>query len=108
MSAYIDLVKAKIRIKKYGKQAIDRGRKALDPVDDILSMVEALDKLPTANVEEVRHAYWKRQPGKDPEAVCSHCGREAVYQIIDGKWEFENFCPHCGARMDGKGYKHNA
>lgn len=101
MSAYIDLTKAKICIKKYGKKAINRGRKALDLVDDILSMVEALDKLPTANVEEVRHAYWKRQPGKDPEAVCSHCGREAVYQIIDGKWEFENFCPHCGAKMDG-------
>lgn len=49
-------------------------------------------------------AYWKRQPGKDPEAVCSNCGREAVYQIIDGKWEFENFCPHCGAKMEGRGY----
>lgn len=102
MSVYNDLVKAKIRIKKYGKQAIDSGRKALDPADDILSMVEALDQLPNANVEEVRHAYWKRQPSKDPEAVCSACGREAVYQIIDGKWAFENFCPHCGAKMDGK------
>lgn len=56
--------------------------------------------LPTADVEEIRHAYWKRQPGKDPNAFCSVCGREAVYQIIDGKWAFENFCPHCGAKMD--------
>lgn len=47
-------------------------------------------------------AYWKRQPSKDPEAVCSHCGREVVYQIIDGKWAFENFCPHCGAEMKGE------
>ncbi len=47
----------------------------------------------------MKHAYWKRQPGKDPEAACSACGREAVYQIIDGKWAFENFCPHCGAEM---------
>ena len=104
MSAYIDLVKAKIRIKKYGKQAINRNRKALDPVDDILSMVEALDQLPAAEVQEIRHAYWKRQPSKDPEAVCSVCGRVAVYQIVDGKWAFENFCPHCGAEMKGKQY----
>ena len=104
MSAYIDLVKAKIRIKKYGKKAINRGRKALDPVDDILSMVEALDQLPAAEVQEIRHAYWKRQPSKDPEAVCSVCGRVAVYQIVDGKWAFENFCPHCGAEMKGKQY----
>lgn len=50
----------------------------------------------------MKHAYWKRQPGKDPNAFCSACGREAVYQIVDGKWEFENFCPHCGAKMDGE------
>ncbi len=50
----------------------------------------------------MKHAYWKRQPSKDPEAVCSACGREAVYQIIDNKWAFENFCPHCGAKMEGE------
>ena len=52
----------------------------------------------------MKHAYWKRQSGKDPEAVCSACGREAVYQIIDNKWAFENFCPHCGAKMGEEEY----
>jgi uncharacterized protein with PIN domain len=37
-----------------------------------------------------------------PEAVCSECGREVVYQVIDNKYFFENFCPHCGARMKGE------
>ncbi len=54
------------------------------------------------NWQAIRHAYWQRQPDKDPEAVCSACGREAVYQIIDNKWAFENFCPHCGAKMEGE------
>lgn len=54
------------------------------------------------NWQEIKHAYWKKQPGKDPEAVCSNCGREAVYQIIDNRWAFENFCPHCGAKMEGE------
>lgn len=100
MHRYIDAESATTQIKNYGKQALDSDRNGLDPVDDILSMVEALDKLPAAEVQEIRHAYWKRQPGKDPNAFCSVCGREAVYQIIDGKWAFENFCPHCGAKMD--------
>ena len=48
---------------------------------------------------------WVRQnkiKGKvTPEAVCSECGREVVYQVIDNKYFFENFCPHCGAEMKG-------
>lgn len=41
---------------------------------------------------------WVRQKGS-PEAICSNCGRNVVYQAIDNKWAFENFCPHCGAKM---------
>ena len=41
---------------------------------------------------------WIRHKGSS-EAVCSNCGREVVYQIIDNRWRFENFCPHCGAHM---------
>lgn len=46
MSRYIDLEDAKVCIRNYGKQAIDSGRNDLDAVDDIVSMVEALDALP--------------------------------------------------------------
>ena len=102
MRKYIDFASAKSQIKNCGKQAIDSGRKALDPVDDIVSIVNALDTLPTADVQKIQHAYWKMQSGRDPEAICSACGREAVYQIIDNKWAFENFCPHCGAKMEGE------
>lgn len=70
--------------------------------EGIALAAKAVKEEPTADVQAIRHAYWQRQPGKDPEAVCSNCGREVVYQIIDNKWAFENFCPHCGAEMDGK------
>lgn len=44
----------------------------------------------------------KKELGVDrAEAECSICGREVVYQVIDGIWGFENFCPHCGADMRG-------
>lgn len=43
---------------------------------------------------------WVRQKGS-PEAICSECGRDVVYQVIDNKWAFENFCPNCGSKMKG-------
>lgn len=55
-----------------------------------------------ADFVEVKHGEWVRQKGR-PEAICSECGREVVYQIIDNKWWFENFCPHCGADMRKEG-----
>jgi hypothetical protein len=55
--------------------------------------------LPSADVAPVVHSRWiKTEDG----AECENCGREAVYQIVDDHWEYENFCPHCGARMDGE------
>lgn len=35
-------------------------------------------------------------------AECENCGREAAYQIVDDHWEYEPWCPHCGARMDAQ------
>lgn len=54
--------------------------------------------------ESDKQAYWKpqnKEPGK-PEAICSNCGRGVVYQVIDNKYEYENFCPHCGFAMNQK------
>lgn len=64
--------------------------------------------LPAANVIEIKHGYWKPQPFvptkgiPTSEAVCSVCGRDAVYKIVDNKYYFEDYCPHCGTKMDGE------
>lgn len=63
-------------------------------------VIDRIKAVPTADVQEVRHAEWVLQENKHPEAVCSNCGREVVYQIVNNRWEFENYCPHCGAKMD--------
>lgn len=52
-----------------------------------------------ADYTEVKHGEWVRQKGQ-PEAICSECGREVVYRIINNKWGFESYCPCCGAKMD--------
>lgn len=72
----------------------------------IKAVETVLEDTPTADVVEVKHGHWVRQEkmvgGKvQAEAVCSSCGTDVVYQVIDNRWQFENYCPHCGARMDG-------
>lgn len=54
---------------------------------------------------KINHSKWvKRTDGKvgECEAYCLRCGRDVVYQIIDSRYQFENYCPHCGAKMDLK------
>lgn len=55
--------------------------------------------LPSADVVQVVHGHWVKTADG---AECDNCGREAVYQIIDGRWQYEPWCPHCGAIMDNK------
>lgn len=59
-----------------------------------------LNETPTADVEEVKHGYWKHtfelgQIGKYHYWNCSLCG---VASNDDG---IEKYCPYCGAKMDG-------
>ena len=89
---------------------------AIDGIDRAFAAVHGADMndshfmriaqyLYNAGYRKQSEGEWIRRekiPGKiTPEAVCSKCGREVVYQVIDNKWEFENYCPHCGTKMKG-------
>ena len=51
---------------------------------------------PTADVHEVRHASWTHDD--EGNAICTGCkGRSSEIFAI-----YYNFCPDCGAIMDGK------
>ena len=80
----------------------------------LASVMAFIDDLPAADVVEVKHGYWKlltfkggRRSGQ-AEAKCSICGRDAVYQIVNNRYEFENFCPHCGVKMRGESNEREA
>lgn len=87
-------------------------------VDDVQF---GIDKIPAADVVEVRHGKWVEDGYNDIPCVCSCCGAEAQYtstfeETFDYDWE-ENlvpcgyeeireyiktpFCSNCGAKMDG-------
>lgn len=65
--------------------------------------VDEINRVPSADVVEVRHGRWIELAMKG-EYKCSVCGRgsksENTFQLIpEVYW---NYCPNCGAKMDGK------
>lgn len=61
-----------------------------------------VDEIPTADVAPVRHRYFRRLTFSGDTIICSEC--KMAYNIFEtnGAENF-NFCPHCGAKMDGDG-----
>ena len=64
------------------------------------TIVEAIKSIPAADVVPVVHAYWIPQKEnhefKEVWMKCSACG----YPV--SRWTGNtNFCPNCGAKMDG-------
>ena len=63
--------------------------------------LRAIRELPAADVAEVRHGRWiDAYPDIEPNpmfmyGICSECGFE------QGISKYLNYCPNCGARMDG-------
>ena len=88
------------------KEYIER-EKLNDMLEDFCvneSFYDALQTIPAADVSPVRHGHWKEEEGWSPDDyyyTCSFCGED--YVTIDGRTPDYNFCPHCGAKMDGDG-----
>ena len=68
----------------------DRGqrRALINSIQDILAAK-------AADVQPVKRGEWKTNSEFYP--YCSECGAEAVLLVKC----LSNYCPHCGARMDG-------
>ena len=68
-----------------------------------------ISAVPAADVVEVRHGEWivkKHMYFPEnrllEEMRCSVCEEEAFYNEVEG-YVLTNYCPNCGAKMDGKG-----
>ena len=78
------------------RQGLNTGKAAL--------MLALIDAAPTIDPE--RHASWEYRAYHDDEgerrfvASCTKCGQIRVAGI-----GLANYCPNCGARMDGEGEK---
>ena len=59
-----------------------------------------LREAPTIDVAPVRHGRWVSVPYKLAK-VCSVCNRDEPYKFPDIDADVYDYCPNCGAKMDG-------
>ena len=59
-----------------------------------------LREAPTIDVAPVRHGRWVSIPHKLAR-VCSVCNRDEPYKFADIDADVYDYCPSCGAKMDG-------
>ena len=59
------------------------------------------DRLPTADVQEVRHGEWIYVDGDLgwADCKCSECGYTDSFEDCTDEFYYK-FCPECGAKMD--------
>ena len=73
--------------------------------DSKANVFELIRSIPASDVQPVKHGYWEEVTDYggwgDTHYRCSVCGEE--WYLEDGKPKDNNmnFCPRCGARMDG-------
>ena len=59
-----------------------------------------IESAPTVDAVEVVHGRWVSVPHKLAR-VCSVCNRDEPYKFADIDADVYDYCPHCGAKMDG-------
>nr|DAM84579.1 MAG TPA: DNA-directed RNA polymerase [Caudoviricetes sp.] len=109
MAEYIEraaAVKAVLRMRK-PENSVAQNR--------MLSIIQMdISKLPAADVAPVVHGRWMpvyeseitgwdpAVAGRDPIGgyICSACKEESIYDCND-EFVLSNYCPNCGAKMDG-------
>ena len=69
-----------------------------DTYNDYSMVFDTIDNFPTADVAPVRHGYWCKE--KRDVLIHWHCSacKECYYLDMPNA----EYCPHCGAKMDGK------
>ena len=76
-------------------------RDALYDADAVtMKGVKIINQFPSADVAPVQHGMWIYHPDDlfpgDSTQECSHCHEEEYVNLRN-----ENYCPNCGAKMDG-------
>jgi hypothetical protein len=105
MSRYIDSTDISQQIADFKKAVKSPNSDYMTGYLCALSVTEGMiDSTPTADVVEVRHGYWKWEMKIEARAqnrlYCSCCDNECLAK--DNYYVKSDFCPYCGAKMDGE------
>ena len=88
------------------REILDGWRDAHADVDDVHGcglledVICEVDAQTAADVAPVVHGRWVSVAGKR-DRICSRCLHNEPYKNADDDAEVFEFCPHCGAKMDG-------
>lgn len=110
MADYIDRDAAIARIKEYASDIygidlddstqFDGDGFADNFCEGLWSAIELIDDIPTVGGVSVRHGRWKWET-RDIYR-CTNCNKRACFKEAIHRPVLD-FCPNCGARMDGDG-----
>lgn len=86
----------------YGKKYVDGYDR--EKFDDWQEIIDGIESVPAADVEEVKHGKWIQEQIKIENMsivryrnTCSECGGKADFLLRELHY---SYCPHCGAKMD--------
>ncbi len=60
--------------------------------------LQALHELPTVSTMPIAPVKIERYD--NGQGRCPLCKTDIPFQVVNDKWAFELYCPHCGAKMD--------
>ena len=66
---------------------------------------DAIESTPTVDAVPVRHGYWVIADADKGEYICSVCGEtdtDCSDRYSNHNVFGQNYCPNCGAKMDGE------
>ena len=88
--------------------------RSVEVSDNIQECINRVKHIENADVIEIKHGEWvvnawngKRwviipyKQGQHTEPFCSCCKETAMRGSRSGNYEISNYCPNCGAKMDG-------
>lgn len=96
-----ELMKFPIRRNHYDKKHGDEHF-----INGIETVLEYAENLPAADVAQVVHGRWVwREDEYAYECSACKCGFDyyKTYELFDHGFQFANYCPNCGAKMDLEG-----
>lgn len=71
---------------------------------DGVTLQSIIDKMPTVDAEPVRHGHWCVTQAYPHTVYCSECFKrfaQAHWQVWEDGSLPRDYCPNCGAKMDG-------
>lgn len=98
MARYIDADELKESLKKLKAKAYNQKYQQglQDAIDGYFPQI--IDNAPTADVQPVRHGRWIATNDENKKR-CSEC--DIIHLIAQYPHGKANYCPNCGAKMDG-------